>query len=195
MSNSDSQPGSSNNVHVRGARTYGMQAGAAIRLGATVLDGSLAVFLFFALHRALRLSPLPNPAWAVGCVSTLGLLWALGRLAFGRSPGEGAWRLRAAKSQLTSPLRASLLQPSRHSHPEIATGVILTVIAVIASAWSIDRAVFKQPLWARADALELEAFLPDMKSRRWEVLPFFYTLGAWPREYAGKPVLYSLPYE
>jgi hypothetical protein len=34
-----------------------------------------------------------------------------------------------------------------------------------------------------------------MAAGDWEVLPFYYSLGAWPRNYGGKPVFYSLPYE
>lgn len=203
MSNPDSSPSSSpgslprppEGAHVRGTRTYYLRAGAVVRFGATVLDGSMAVFVFFVLHRMFKLSPVPHLAWIAGCAVLLGLFWLGGRMLAGRSPGESVWRLRICQSQPTSPLRAPLLQPARYSLAALATGIILTAFSVLASAWSIDLAVFKQPLWARADLLKLEVFLPDMKSRRWEVLPFFYTLGAWPRAYGGKPILYSLPYE
>lgn len=181
--------------HIRGAQIYHQRAGAVVRLGAFVLDGSLAVLLFFLLHRALRLTPVPHAAWVAGIAVLTTALWVLGRLGAGSSPGEAAWHLRAAKSQLKSALGAPLLQPARFSSTDLLIGAFLTTFGITVSAWSLDRAVFKQPLWTRATALELDVFLPDMKSRRWEVLPFFYALGAWPREYGGKPVFYSLPYE
>jgi hypothetical protein len=34
-----------------------------------------------------------------------------------------------------------------------------------------------------------------MASNRWEILPFFYSLGAWPKVYRERPVFYALPYE
>jgi hypothetical protein len=190
---------SSPSAHVRGTGAYRARAGFAPLLGARVIDASLALFALFAAHRALRMSPVPHWGWIAGSALLLGALWASGRLLSGRSPGEAAWRLRTAPKTegmaWDASLRMPLLQPGRIGAPELAGGAFLTLAAVIACAWSIDRAVFKQPLWARARPLELDAYLPDMSARRWEVLPFFYTLGAWPREYAGKPVFYSLPYE
>ena len=37
--------------------------------------------------------------------------------------------------------------------------------------------------------------LASSENNKWIMLPFFYTLGAWPKEYRGRPVLFSLPYE
>ncbi len=104
--------------------------------------------------------------------------------------GDRAWDLRATQAGILSPVRG-LERPSSET---LFTGVILTLTAIGALTWTTREAILRQPLWAVAEATQLEAFLPDMSTGQWEVLPFYYTLGAWPRTYAGKPVFYTAPY-
>jgi hypothetical protein len=185
------QPFTDPPAHVRGGATYRDPATFEYRLGAGVIDGSVAIAVFFLLHRALGLNPVPNPWWLAAVIFLIAMSWGAQRAWLGRTLGDLAWRLKAAQAGLREPL----LKPMKHSPQEILAGVFLTTTSVLTCAWSIDLAVFKQPVWARAEALELEAFLPDVGSGQWEVLPFFFSLGAWPRTYAGKPVFYTLPYE
>jgi hypothetical protein len=197
-------------AHVRGDGAYALDAGFALRLGARVVDGSLAILCFFSLHRALGLSPVPNPGWIAGVGLPLLSLWAVGRWLWDRTPGDAAWRLRAEspagippgiaarldQATFRASLRTRLRRPRTLSLEERMTAIVLTALALGAAAWSFDRAVLKQPLWARAETTTLQASLPPLSGEHaWEVMPFFYALGAWPREYGGHAVLYSLPYE
>jgi len=150
------------------------------RVGASVIDWAVALCGFFLLHRALGLAPVPRPGWIAAGTLLLVTVRPLQRLLLGTTLGDAIWRPR---------------NPEKNSVLERACAVFLTAVSVIASAWSMDLAIFKQPLWARAEVLELDAFLPDMASGQWEILPFFYTLGAWPKLYGGRPVFHSLPYE
>lgn len=178
-------------VHVRGAGHYRRRATFGLRLGAGVVDGALVLAAFFLAHRALRLSPVPEPWWVAACIFLLGAIWSASRALFARTAGDAAWKLRGAAPGLMEPL----LRPEKLMPGELAGGVFLTALSIVACAWSIDQAVFRQPIWARAEALGLDAYLPDMASNRWEILPFFFSLGAWPKIYGEKPVFYSLPYE
>lgn len=182
---------STSTAHVRGAGTYIRRATFGLRLGSGIIDGSLALAAFFLAHRGLRLTPVPEPWWLAAIIFIFGALWAATRAAVGRTPGDAAWRLRGAQAGLMEPL----LRPEKLQPPEWLSAVLLTAASIVACAWSIDQAIFRQPIWARAETLELDAYLPDMASNHWEVLPFFFSLGAWPKSYGDRPVFYSLPYE
>jgi hypothetical protein len=178
-------------IHVRGARAYSRRASFGLRLGAGVIDGSLVLALCFLAHRWLRLPPVPEPYWVAVVIFALGAWWASQRSVLGATLGDLAWKLRSEHKGISE----ELLAPSRLSASEILGAVSLTLLSTCVCAWSIDQAIFRQPIWAKAETLELDAYLPDMSAGQWGILPFYFSLGAWPKAYGGKPVFYSLPYE
>ncbi len=51
------------------------------------------------------------------------------------------------------------------------------------------------PIFFTAPIHEEAAAIPSAQERDFSFLPFYYSLGAWPTSFNGKPVFYSLPYE
>lgn len=187
-------------VHARGELAYNRKATPSLRATALIIDLACAVTAFFLLHRALRLSPVPEIWWAAGILGLAAAIGAASRAASGRSLGAAAWGLLVDRG--AEPTRrglslrgAALWRPERMGAAFVARGAGLTLASIAVSAWAAGDAVFRQPIWAEAEPVELAPYLPDMGSGQWDVLPFYFTLGAWPRSYGGKPVFHTLPYE
>ncbi len=53
--------------------------------------------------------------------------------------------------------------------------------------------VVNKPFFLKADEMKIRPTSPDAKG--WGILPFYYTLGAWPRAWEGHPIVDELPYE
>src|SRR5262249_3796862 len=74
-------------------------------------------------------------------------------------------------------------------------GIFLTVAIALASVYGGIQTLRRHPLFLDAQPVRLEAFAPSPSDHEWSVMPLFYSLGAWPKEYLGHPVFYELPYE
>lgn len=126
------------------------------------------VFLAFWITIGLSAaSPLPRLSWVPWVAGIFAVLEGLRRL-IGRTAGR--WLLE--------------LFPSVARVPVLGAALILCFVVV---TLVFDR----HPLLRRAWLQEPEASLPSSA----EVLPFYYALGAWPREFRGRPVFHALPYE
>jgi hypothetical protein len=185
--------------HVRGAGALSVPASASYRFLALLLDLGLCAGIFFAAFVVFRWIPMPN-------LLTLALLaiffagaWLLQRLVLGATLGETIWGMRSLKKFTLSP-------PLVQSHPVSAStqsiGIFLTLSSFFASVAIGYAAIALHPFGMRASSLDWEAFFPGFDQAqpgadkdRWTVMPFFYSLGAWPRSFRGKVVFLNLPYE
>lgn len=75
--------------------------------------------------------------------------------------------------------------------------ISLTLVTALLSGLSGAFALLNHPLWLGAERWRMEAFLPPAEGKEpgWRILPFFYSLGAWPSSFGGRPIHYSIPYE
>ncbi|MGK5083685.1 hypothetical protein WDW37_10310 [Bdellovibrionota bacterium FG-1] len=178
-------------LHVRGNQAFDRHATPALKAAATLFDCAVTLTLFFWLHRLLRLAPIPSWTWPVAITGIYTAQWTLGKLLTGHTLGDMSWSLGALRRGIDAPLMSS----AHLGNGVIVRGIFLTGLAIAACAWATGDAVFRQPLWTLAQELTLNSTLPDTRSGEWEILPFYYTLGAWPRTYAEKPIFYTLPYE
>jgi hypothetical protein len=184
------------NFHAWGSQAYTRRPSASVLSAAWIIDLSLGLALFFIAHRSIgRLidaSPLPSAGWFAGWLIASASIVAATKMLWGRTPGQAAWSVKATQAGW----RAPLLSPTKIAGADAARAVSLTAGAIALSVLAAGEAVLRHPIWAPAEKVELKATLPDgLNSSQWEILPFYYTLGAWPRVYRGKPVLHSLPYE
>ncbi len=194
-------------VHARGYSAYDGRAGVFPRVMAFVFDLSVAVaalFLLLPLTGRLGLSYWP---WLVASLPILIILQLTQRLAFGRTLGQHVWGLarRPAADTLTAGLwtrlRAPLRQRINPSGPLVFIATFLTLTAVSLSTLIATITASSHPLLRSDPPLALAPFDPaaaeldSSPGTDWTVLPFFYSIGAWPRAYAGKPILFELPYE
>ena len=78
-------------------------------------------------------------------------------------------------------------------------GLCLSILLTI----GIFRAsFFGHPIFQKANELSLPHYIPKQAAQQnWVTLPFFYTLGAWPKSFStrldqafGRPILYTIPY-
>lgn len=177
--------------HAQGSEAYNRLAALPLRSAATLVDLCLAGALFFAALAATGAVPVPGLAWLAGWVGIYAATWLAQKAAFGLTLGERCWQLKAGYAGL----RAPLYQFQKVEPRSAAVGSFLTTLTIVLAVFSMNRAVIHHPLWTRAENIELEAFLPDMKAGAWEILPYYYSLGAWPAQYRGKPVFHLIPYE
>lgn len=163
-----------------------------------VMGGVGSFFKFF--PDLLRFSPFLLLVIDAFCVVGI---WALCRLLFQQSVGEWAWGLKAPPSKKIG------FKLSRHCYRMgrwQGAVIILTILGFFNAVWIPKQIYQKHPLWKSADEIFLGSSVPDLSvGERWEakavegeekwiVIPYFYSLGAWPRTYRGNPVFYNLPY-
>ena len=79
----------------------------------------------------------------------------------------------------------------------IAIASFLTFFGYFTLFFGFQREILHHPLFQSATEMQLPAFSPDVSSPTsdWTALPFFYTLGAWPKKFQGQAIFYGVPYE
>lgn len=82
------------------------------------------------------------------------------------------------------------------SGPETVRAVTLGVVAFI-GAITASRIITRAHFMFRVGQIEvISRFEPKPEdAERFQILPFYYSVGAWPKHFDGKPYFYSLPYE
>jgi hypothetical protein len=174
-------------VHARGAAALSRPPTTALHAAAWSADWGLALAAFLLTLGALPGEPAPRLWWLLLAGVELVALRGLARLAIARSLGQAAWGLQR-------PAPGNLRAPARLDARARATGIFVTVTAWALAAFLLARALETEPLWLRAREATLQPFMPEQNGD-WQIEPFFYALGAWPKLFEGKPVLYSVPYE
>jgi hypothetical protein len=193
---------------VRGYRAYDEPARLSSRAPAFVIDFSLFSAVFCLIFRVFNLSLLPS-AWLGAAFAVLvAATVAAQKWYLGGTIGQLVWRQRMLGPDRRPPEPASgglraywaayrgarACQHEKLGAPAVATGILLTLTAFAGAVWMAREALWKHPLLIRAGELRLPPFAPP-QGDAWTVIPLFYTLGAWPARFEGRPVLYSLPYE
>jgi hypothetical protein len=154
---------------------------------------------YFALFIILRWLPIPS----VGTVALLAVFttiaWASQKLFLGITVGERVWGLRAQRRFSLNPPLAQCQPVSSFTQ---STGIFLTISSGFAAVALSYTAIALHPIGMRASSAEWEAFFPGYDQAqagsdkdRWAVMPFFYSLGAWPQSFRGKAVFLNIPYE
>jgi hypothetical protein len=192
-------------AEVRGHSAVTEPASIVRRLGALAVDAFLVWGAYLMAASRFRLDAAPR-------LYDLPILFALYLVykilftgASGATPGERAWTLERL-DPLRKPLglcfsigdwRASrVFRPQKLHRLAALRGGFLTVLAAALFAGAGYLAWSSNPVLAQATEWKLEPYLPSTPEAResWDVTPFFYAIGAWPKSFKGQPVLYSLPY-
>lgn len=185
--------------HVRGAGVYNVPASNSYRILALLLDLGLGISVFFALFVVFRWIPMPGATTAALLAIFFVLAWSSQKFAFGVTLGERIWGLR---TQGKFALNPPLLQSQPVSSLTQSSGIFLTLSSFFAALAIAYAAVALHPIGMQAKSADWEAFFPGfdqaqpgIEKDRWAVMPFFYSLGAWPQNFRGKAVFLNLPYE
>lgn len=202
-------------LHVRGESVCLLPASPVLRGLALVIDLGVAWIVFCLALIGAKIPPIPHPwmAPALG-LGVIGLRVAQ-RFFLGMTLGERIWDLRPAPGGpegLMEWLRPHLRQGNPVPSGTLGLGTFLTLLSMILGVWMGYETILQHPLGRSAPVVEWEAYMPplavagpisaaaafppiDAGEDRWAVMPFYYSLGAWPRTFEGKEVFYSIPYE
>jgi hypothetical protein len=182
----------SEDIHVRGHRSFNRPATRTIRFFSTLLD--LFIILFITTYALSYLHITPLPRFGVfSLLALIGLLyWFPQRILFGITAGEKLWQLRARKTDRYR-LREVLYQCDHIAVSSILTSILITLSVLTATGFAFKNTILQSPLWTPASLWRLTPYAPNTDD--WVIAPFFYTIGGWPKKFAGKPIFYTLVYE
>lgn len=204
-------------MHIRGHNSFNERASLLAKALGGITDVSSILALYQGLHWSLHLSPLPHALWVVGYLLAAFLFWFLQIAFLGRSFGQWIWGLKFSQTaEETTTARGLLtclqliLNAFKTSSPihllqhEVLTPlsrlrafVVLIALAGFTS-FAFNQSVLKHPFFIQAQSVTVAPYAPQMDgleaSKTWMTLPFYYTLGSWPKTFQGVPVLFSLPY-
>ncbi len=203
---------SSPQVVVRGESTLNRRPPTLIRVMAIFCDLSLALGLFSVVSLWLNQSVLPSFSTIIVFGALLLALTVVQHVSLGATVGELAWQLerkiridgvwkemryQTLKNRPTAYFQSEVFQQGYLQARPIGTGILLT-ITIFSSAIGAAREVYwKHPALLTASVEPLTG-LTDEEANDAEaqfiLLPAFYSLGLWPREFEAKPVFYQLPY-
>ena len=189
-------------VNVRGQSQYNAPASLGILLVTALADLSWIVAAIGLSVKFLNLSPIPDYTTIVTSLLGLFVLWVLFQRIFAATPGQMIWKTQSFSGKsLKKPksffeiVSSRLYQKELLTNSSTAVAAFITFSLLILAGTLTQQAFLEHPMFNRALEWELPAFTPEAGSKDWESAPFYYSLGAWPKSFAGKPVLYSLPYE
>jgi hypothetical protein len=191
--------GSTRGAHVRGAGVYNIPASASYRFLAALLDLGIGASAFFVVFAALRWIPMPSPTTLSLLLLFVAVTWGAQRFFLGTTLGEKIWGLKCQGKLSFAPV---LLQSQPVSATTQSVGIFLTLSSFFSTLAIAYASIALHPVGMSAKATEWEAFFPGfdqaqpgIEKDRWAVMPFFYSLGAWPQSFRGKAVFLNLPYE
>lgn len=196
---SHTQPG----VSIRGHSVLNQKPKTWVILVTWVTDLTWILALLCFAIKVFHFSPVPRSKNIALFAVFIVLAWLIQQLIWGGTLGHLIWRLRLIDPQSKKPIRdprrvfdSQLVQSAALGLTGASTGIFLSVILMTGSFWVARDVFWKHPLLLTATSAELKPFVPETSpSSQWSVIPFFYSIGAWPKNYFGKPVLFSLPYE
>jgi hypothetical protein len=184
---------------VRGHTALNAPARLPVALASALVDLSVGAALVGVAIWGLDLPPTPRLSSGFALVCMLVAVWIGLHAALGASIGQLTWKLRLSAPDGARPkvpgFGSRLIQAESLDAPATLGAIALTALISGLSLASADFTWFSNPVLARAAVWELEPWAPPAGDTNWNVQPFFYSLGVWPRSYHEQPILFELPYE
>lgn len=216
---------SSQTVSIRGHSSVTRTAAAYARRGAWSIDLFWAMALVYICIHEFTLSPSDLLGTLVPVIFGILFLWWFQVAIFQRTLGMWVWGIQfqllpsGKKPQILKNFKYYMrgwFSKNATDHRPIIYPVqdsplqgAKTLLALAISTFSLVGAVaflyltlWNHPELSPVKTLEHQAFTSHeslQDSSDWQALPFFYTLGIWPRRFpldpSGLPILYTLPYQ
>lgn len=127
------------------------------------------------------------------------------RLILGKTLGEMAWGIYRTKfPPRTQNKNSAFSHYPRLTNFQLTRGIVLTFFPVLCCFEYLIHLENSHPILMTAKTKEfsfkdpsllVQNSLSETETYKWALLPFFYSVGAWPTLYDSKPVFYTLPYE
>ncbi|MBC7690916.1 MAG: hypothetical protein H7222_04050 [Methylotenera sp.] len=203
-------------VHVRGQSHFDAQASLKLKLLSTLVDLAIIAIVYFLTSGALGRFPIPTLGEGALVFGLGALVRSLLQFFTGASPGQHAWKLRLRRAPGESPeslgefLHSQVRVCERTGTPEIIKASLISGVLLLSACTLGWVTLLNHPLTMAASGIQLPVFVPseltggkkspvpqDEKGpgSSWAVMPFYYSNGAWPLQFAGHPVFYVAPYE
>jgi hypothetical protein len=153
-------------------------------------------------NRLFKLPLVPNTASILLVLVTGIALWALSIWLLKATPGEillGSRKLREDGLPVGFKRfsgRAYTIEKNKGARRVLSK--VAAFIWIGSSLYALSAQLANYPLFATISTKNYQAFVPPedyFKNKMWTHLPFYYTIGAWPTQYNGSPILYTLPYQ
>ena len=170
-------------VQIRGYASYDRAASFPRRVLAHVTD--LPIFLSGPVLGVFWLGQPPLPEWGTVTLWILwaGMLWFVQRRLFAQTLGERLWGIKHFKGQGCREKKSWSL-----TFQMTSLGALMLSLGV--SSQMVLRTVAFHPMLRPAYEVQIPAFAPPPEtqsdSKNWSLLPFYLTLGAYPRLWQGR---------
>ncbi len=175
-----------NRLNIKGHSAYNKKAGKSVQILALFVDFTWMGALICFTNRVFHLSPVPSLFFLFLATPVFIFLFYIQIKFLGGSLGQIIWKLKLIKRKV--------IQTEKFDLSTLLTAILLTLSFVSGSLWCIREALWKHPLFLQSQDWELAPYFPVSNSD-WMIVPFFYSMGAWPKAFMGHPVFYSIPYE
>jgi len=193
------KPSDPSTLNVRGYSTQTRPAPTGVRGGAWCVDLAMGWAVFTVLITTLKLPPAPRLWWAPFAILVLVILYFALKATVKRTLGECIWGLRMSPDGADRLWYTAKLTSVHFGWVRVSVGFVATLVLWMGAIQVGSLLLGQNPVWTQAESRNLSAFFPDSEKSpleaEWSIEPFFYSLGAWPKTFRGKPVFYELPYE
>ena len=173
-------------IDVRGHSILDRPASLKSQIFATLADLGAIFFLSTVVVGVMEITPSP-------CIKTLSIFLFIAvlycipqKLFLGITLGQKFWHLEIIEKK-------RLRERSSVSVTGLLTSGFFTLVTIGLTVYEFQKTVLTHPIWLKASLWNLEAYTPPLE--HWQILPFFYSMGAFPKQFQGKPIFFSLPYE
>lgn len=186
---------------VRGYNTYNKKAGFLKLIGVLCMDVLLSFILFCVILLTFNILPIFTYSFLLIFFLCLFICIALPFSIFHVSLGCILWNIKLKNGKFFQPDKT-------HSSHHLLRVASLLVFSIMAHGFTRET-FLNHPFWMNAQLRQFDPFLPDITDTQsmdststpapaqpeWNILAFFYTLGAWPASFSGHPIFHFLPYE
>lgn len=180
-------------VQILGYSSYQKPTSWSVLFLVFVIDLSFILSLNFMFLDLLQISPIPNfqTIFLFGALTCA--YWITSKIVYRTSLGSVVWGLKPKGGKSKFSWFETLYQPNRVELPQRFFQWGATCFIPLLMLLSVEHCILNNPLWLPGNSAVWEPWIPSEKN--WQVIPFFYTIAAWPKEFEGKTVFYSIPYE
>lgn len=177
----------SNAPQVRGKTSIRIPPKPKLIIFGLLCDLSLVIFIYAILVSVFHFSPLPTFQTVATTVLSFLAIYSSQILLFRRTIGSWIWGVRFENWKW---VQTEALELKDHFQKGG-----LTALFTLAMSYSSYQLLASNPFLTKTRLWTLPPFAPSSsQSKDWSLLPFYFTLGAWPKTFQEKPAIYTLPY-
>ncbi|HAR43243.1 MAG TPA: hypothetical protein DCS07_11550 [Bdellovibrionales bacterium] len=169
-----------------------------MEVAAFITDLGFSFCLFFGALRISGVSPVPHWTWLLWIPMLFVSAGFVQKRFTRRTLGERAWSLRMLPTDQEG-RHWKLFQAEKCTLLQCLRGILLTLSGWGLALFILQSTYAGNPRWLGSELWKIQPFMPAAGSSEggisWQVLPYYYSLGAWPKTFAEQPVFHAVPYK